>query len=207
MPQIKFNLKQLNDLTGDVKGARKSLPLIISKSLRLDLMAARRQLAGQIPSVKGKVRKSLYWWIKKQPGGVRARFGFRTKGLDAQTAIAANVLMSGATIVPKNAKSLWVPIGSNVNAAGDAVMSPRDLWAAGNFFLDGNLVLKKTPGGGVEPVFALKKLITLSPRRIEEPAAVVERRLPEIAGNIETLIARALVAKRNALDALGAAGG
>jgi hypothetical protein len=202
MPKIRFNLKQLADLGEDIKGAGKAVPMIALKSIRLDFREAKRELTRQIPVHSGATRKTVYNWFRNQRGTILARFGFRTRRQSKETVIAANVLMSGANIRPKNAKSLWIPLPGNVQADGQAIVTPRMLVAQGGFVLLRNVVFKKAPGtAGLEPLFVLRQSITI-PARIESPTTIMERRVPMITSNIQELIAQALVAKRAALNAL-----
>lgn len=74
----------------------------------------------------------------------------------------------GMTIVPKNAKSLAIPIDA------PADMRPRDyLLSLGekNFFIqkkgDGTgIIFQKLPGGKIKPLYALRKSVTMPKRTI-----------------------------------------
>lgn len=73
----------------------------------------------------------------------------------------------GGTIVPRNAKWLAIPIGNALTPAGvPRYPSPRD--AGKLIFIPrtraGNAILaRRKPGGGLDPLFVLKKSVTIPP--------------------------------------------
>jgi phage gpG-like protein len=76
---------------------------------------------------------------------------------------------TGMTIVPKAAKSLAIPINAPEG------IRPRDFLASlgeKNFFVkkgkggDGGIIFQKLPGGGLSPLYALRKSVILPKREI-----------------------------------------
>jgi len=82
--------------------------------------------------------------------------------------IRARIHQEGGTIVPRNAKALAIPINAPEG------IRPRDfLRSLGekNFFVkkgkDGNgIIFQKLPGGGLSPLYALRKSVTMPKRTI-----------------------------------------
>jgi len=79
----------------------------------------------------------------------------------------------GATIRPRNAKFLWIPLDANRTPAGHARMTPREAIAKGGFiscksgpifFGVSGSSSKKNAGFKLTPLFVLKKEVTIKPR-------------------------------------------
>lgn len=85
-------------------------------------------------------------------------------------------LFKGGTIRPRTAKYLAIPIGNALTPAGvPRYPSPRD--AGKLIFIPrtraGNTILaRRKPGGGIDPLFVLKKQVTIPPHDfLTEPKA------------------------------------
>jgi len=198
IPGLKFNFSQLQGLDRDLESSAKSIGVIASKVLTLQLRQLRSEMRPQIPRAKGALRRSFGFWVRRDrsgQGNVTAKFGFMfSKRVSASTAVAGNVLQAGGAH-PKKGKYLWIPIGSNRNADGSASTSPRDLISGGGFVATskaGNKIAFHRSG---MPAFTLKTFVKLSapPLPIE---ARIERQAPEIAKDITESIAQVIEAKR-----------
>lgn len=203
-PVIKFNLKQLDDLTDDLKKSVKSVPIIVRNVLRLQLRALRREMAPLVPSKTGKLRRTLAFQVllnKPAKGDVLGRFGFKSRGPAAGTVIAGNVLQHPGATAKKGAY-LWIPTPSNKN------ITPKEFFAADNTFIamgkGGNKIAYIRTGDADEvlPLFVLKHTVRFwqAPLPISER---VEARLPEIGKDITDTIGQVIEAKNAVVRSVG----
>jgi len=195
---LKFNFAQLKGLDEDLTASAKSVGVIASKVLTLQLRQLRTEMRPQIPRARGALRRSFGFWVRRgrgDQGNVTAKFGFMfNKRVSASAAVAGNVLQAGGAH-PKKGKYLWIPIGGNRNADGSAATNPRELIAGGGFVATskaGNRIAFHRSG---MPAFTLKTFVKLSapPLPIE---ARIERQAPEIAKDITESIAQVIEAKK-----------
>lgn len=202
---IRFNLKQLNDLSDDFQKSRKSLSLIAQKVLREHLRQAARELKGGIPRRTGGLRKLFGYAAKRKRETARGFLGFffRKRGSTKQSNIAALVLQKGRA-TPKTGRFLWLPIGDNRAADGSARLTPGDLLSADGFVRRskaGNMIAFQRLSTGAVPMFLLKHEITPS-----APPIPLESKLdeitPEVIEDIPNLVAQLIEAKRAAVSAL-----
>lgn len=127
----------------------------------------RNELKMKIPKRTGRAQRAIF-----------ARFDRVRDQNDIAILVGGNVskaphlktLEEGATIKPKRAKMLAIPIGRAANKHGVAKFTARQLkenpgaFGFASTWVRNDVVLGETFGGKVEPLFALRKSITF-PRR------------------------------------------
>ena len=109
--------------------------------------------------------------LTTRTGALRQSFGYTETGADASTWAAIGFTTSknapthefGATIVPKKAKKLAIPLPAALTPSGVTRGSPRSFQ---DTFIQrskaGNLILfQKQPGGGLSPLFVLKDSVKI----------------------------------------------
>src|SRR5262245_56867105 len=186
-------LDQLQRKTDDVKKALSSVPEKIKEVLRRDFRAAASEARPQVPARSGGLRKrfgsSVSGGTARKPE-IKAVVGFIRRAQNQHEAVAPNVLEKGATIRPKKGRFLWIPIGSNVDAAGHAKERP---FIAQTFIMKthgGNLIaFKRQRAGEVgppSPMFLLRQEVVIPAHPIIAP---LERKLvPQVERDIEAEI-------------------
>ena len=188
MLNLKFDLKQIDQLSEDFNNSKKALKIIIPRVLRDHLRPLKRGLSSQIPRKTGAVRKSFGYFVKKKGDAIVAVFGFlRGKKISQETAIAANVLQHGSHVTPKTGKYLWIPLPTNIMRGNQPIVTPRELIDAGGFIQKsklGNLLAFSKTEIGVIPLFLLKTSLTVAPRLVPFDARV-ESEIPAINKDIE----------------------
>ena len=196
---IKFNFKDLVDLTEDIKQSPKSLPIIVQRVLSLQLRDLARQMRPLVPrGTTGQLARSFSSSVTRKQGVVTGLFGFMTRRRSGRTIVAGNVLQKGGA-TPRKRAYLWVPLPSNRN------VTPADFFAADNTFIRmskaGNKVAFIRQANIAVPLFVLKRNIKPSapPVPIDER---LEARLPEINEDIEESITQIIASRRAALGAL-----
>jgi hypothetical protein len=200
MIPIRLNFKDIADLNEDLKASPRALTAIAQRVLSLRLRELRRELLPRVPRGRtGQLRRSFGASVRRQraSGGIRAVFGFLTgRRIPAGAVIAGNVLQKGSA-VPRKRAYIWVPLQSNRN------VTPQDFFNAENTFIRmsraGNKIAFVRSGGQAVPLFVLKPWIKPSapPVPINEG---VERKLPEITQDIQTMIAEVIAARRKVLE-------
>lgn len=205
MVPIKFNFKDIADLNEDIKASPRALSVIIQRVLSLQLRALRRELAPSIPRNTGKLARSFGSSVrrgKQNKGAIFAIFGFLLgKRISAATAIAGNVLQHpGAS--PSKKSRIWVPVLSNRSAAGGAQITPQQFFQLPHTFVrdtpSGNRIAFQRINDMLVPLFVLKRSVRLSAAPLPLESSV-ERKLPEITGDIEQAISQVLAARGEVL--------
>ena len=192
---IKFNFKDFEALDKDFEASKRAIPIIAQRVLSEHLRQLRSEMRPQIPAKTGALRRSFGVSVRRKTALVTGKLGFFSgKGVTAGTAIAANVLQKGGAS-PRKGKYLWIPLPSNRQTSGAALVSPRQLLDSGGFIarsMAGNMIAFDESG---LPAFVLKTFVKLPapPLPIE---ARVEADLPQITGDIEETIQAALEGKK-----------
>jgi hypothetical protein len=146
------------------------------------------KLNGQLLRARtGNLRRSIYWKIVLDAGAGDDAQIVLTIGADKKKAVYARALEEGATITPKRGQFLTIPVGRALTAAGVARVSAREFISnPGSLGFTSSFVnkaktaimgVKKRARGEdlVEPVFALKRSVTL-PQRSYLRSTVAERK-------------------------------
>lgn len=202
-PSIKFNFKNLEDLSTDFSRSVKSLPFIFQKVLVEHLRPIRQGLRGLMPRQTGALQRSFGYSVRRRRGVVTGSLGFFTnRRVPAHASIAANVLQKpGAT--PRKGQYLWIPIGSNRAGDGRANISPRDLLTNGFVRQSkaGNMIAFQRQGDQPIPMFVLKRAIRFAQPPVPFESRV-EAEVPRIIDDIPEFVAQVLEARRAAIGAV-----
>lgn len=81
----------------------------------------------------------------------------------------------GGTITPKNAQNLTIPTSRNRRADGSPRMSIRDVFATKKAFIAKGIVFLKKSKDDIEPMFILKKSVTIPARPYIQPALAAKK--------------------------------
>jgi len=199
---IKFNFKDLTDLSADLKESPRALSVIVQRVLSQQLRQLRREMGPLVPrGVTGRLRRSFGVSVRRKAstGDVLATFGFMSgRRVSANSAIAANVLQKPGATARKGAY-LWIPTRANTN------ISPRDFYSAENTFIrmskSGNKIAFIRSGDSIVPLFILKRTVRLGapPVPIDQR---VEAELPTISEQIQTTIAQVIEARKKVLETI-----
>lgn len=81
----------------------------------------------------------------------------------------------GGTIRPKNAQNLTIPTDVNRRADGTPKMSIQDVFATKKAFIAKGVVFLKKGAGNIEPMFILKKSVTIPARPYIQPALAAKK--------------------------------
>lgn len=124
------------------------------------LWARTQRLSGPPPAVlqarTGRLRATFRQETTTQGTTVVGRFGF----LAPERPFWTWVQEYGATIRPRRARSLTIPLGDTLGRARDYP----------DTFLRGQILYQRTAGGGVIPRFLLRRQVTIPARPVLQPA-------------------------------------
>lgn len=196
---LRFNMKQLTDLSEDLRQSPKSLPIIVQRVLSLTLRGLAVSMRSLVPrGATGALRRSLSASVRRQQGSVVGLFGLLWSRRSARTVVAGNVLQKGGAVANKR-QYIWIPLPGNKN------VTPQDFFNAANTFIatskSGNRIAFVRSGGEglAVPMFVLKKTVRFhqAPIPIQER---VESELPTITGDIQEGIVAVIVARQKALE-------
>ena len=198
-PTLKFNFKELVDLSADLKESPRSLAVIAQRVMRPHLVAIARELRARIPRQTGQLARSMFSAVTRPNKFVAlGAVGFRSRKTSGRTIVAGNVLQKGGA-TPRKRQYLWIPLRGNRN------VTPQDFFNAENTFIRmskaGNKIAFIRQGDVAVPLFVLKKSVRFNvpPLPIDER---VEQKLPEILEDVQDGITQGIAAKRAALGAL-----
>lgn len=200
-PTLKFNVKDLQDLSEDLKASPRAIAPIGHRLLRLKLRELDREQTARIPrGATGALRRSLGASLRlnRATGLVSAIYGLLTKRVSARTIVAGNVLQKGQA-TPRKGKYIWVPLSTNKN------ITPREFFGAGGFVYTsraGNrLAALRGPDNIPINLFVLKPFV----KRRAPPVPIehgVEKKVQEFTQELPESIAQVIEARRAALGAL-----
>ena len=167
-------------------------------ALRLHKVVHDQKLSGQLLGVRtGTTRRALFERVYISGEDIYA-----VVGVDVTKAPGARANEFGATIRPTNGQFLTIPIGNALTATKVAKFDARTLWLnPGSVGYVGSFVAKhvifgKKADGSIDPLFALKRQVTL--RRVgylasardemaswlpEETDAIVDATVQVLGGN------------------------
>lgn len=165
MFEIQVNAREL-------KAAIAAAPEILRKAIRQRANAIRTELrrdlraqiarGSLIEPRSGKLRRSVFGRVKMSDEGLEIRVG--------AARFTAPILEKGATVTPKRAAHVTVPLpaaldgrGLKMFSARDVIGNPRAYGYLGTFTLDDVIFGRR--GDDAVPLFALKKRIRIEPRR------------------------------------------
>lgn len=148
-----------------------SVPVFVRKDVKARFrtlgQSLRNELRMKIPKRTGRARRAIF-----------SRFDRVREQNDIAILVGGNVakaphlktLEEGATIKPKRARMLTVPVGRAANRHGVAKFTARELkenpqaFGFASTWIRDDVILGETLGGKVEPLFALRQSIVF-PRR------------------------------------------
>lgn len=195
---LRFDMKQLTDLSEDLRQSPKSLPIIVQRVLSLTLRGLAVSMRSLVPrGATGALRRSLSASVRRQQGAVVGVFGLLSSRRSGRTVVAGNVLQKGGAGINKR-QYIWIPLPGNKN------VTPQDFFNAANTFIatskSGNRIAFVRSGEGrAVPMFVLKKTV-----RFHQPPIPIQERveaeLPTITGDIQEGIAAVIVARQKALE-------
>lgn len=123
------------------------------------------KLDGQLLNKRtGTGQRSIFYRV-----GIDGKDVYIVVGADLEKAVYMRVQELGATIVPTHSQYLTIPLAAVLTGNGVARFSARDVISdpgaygyVGTFFHN-QVLFGKLQGGGIEPLFALKKSVTIKP--------------------------------------------
>lgn len=175
--QVKIDTSPLEGLITRAQQAEKSFALIVTPIVNNALKEAEGNIKDLIGGPVLKVRSGV---ARESVHAIPAQVD--AQGVSGQVGTNVPYLYfqyTGGTIRPRNARNLAIPIGNALTPAGvpryatprqipDLIFIPRT--RAGNTIL----ALRK-PGGGIDPLFVLKKQVTIPPHDfLTKPAETLE---------------------------------
>ena len=206
IPQIKvssnaadvaFVFKQASKKGSFKKGLARTTFLKIGLHLERRI---KEQVSGKRLKVRtGNLRRSVYFRIVGSKDSIEVH-----AGIDPKKAPYAAIQEEGGTIRPKRAKFLTIPVGRNLTKISRVMrVSPREFISnPGSLGYDSSFVnprrtaIMGVRGGRIEPVFALKKKVTIKGKyymaaAFNQSKPFVYARANDLAANIVRNIGRA----------------
>src|SRR5262245_24231526 len=188
-------LDKLDQATKNAANFVLAVPKAIAGVLRKNFRQASSETRPQIPVRTGAVKRLFSFSVKggtDRNANISGQIGFIRKPANQHEAVAPNVFEKGAIIVPKKGKFLWIPIGSNVDAAGHAKSRPFIVKTMVLRSRGGNLIAFRRLGpeevGPPEPMFLLRQSVTIPARPIIAP--MEQKMVPAIERDVEAEISK-----------------
>ncbi len=209
VPTLKFNFKDIADLTEDLRASPQALKTVIRTVTAVHLRKLRNAAKAQAPS---RVQRNLGFSVpKRREVEVRvwAILGFlRKKRSDSQTAILANVVQKGFAETGargqyghRNAENIWIPLP----AAGLNLTPTRFFTLPGTFIrrskAGNKIAFQRSDRGTLWPMFLLRQRVRAPGHPIDFEGAV-ESEMPEITEDIKETIVQVLEARGRALRSI-----
>jgi hypothetical protein len=191
---LEINLLKLRRIAAAFGQGATRVPAFVRKVLTKRMPQAvnrlKLHLSGETVKVRtGTYRRAIGYALDETPTAITARLG----PIKSETPLPyPPVLEFGATIRPKKAKHLYIPIADNLTGAGVARFSPREAYDRGAVMItskQGNLVVIDPKADTL--LFVLKDEVTIAARH--PIGRTVDEFRPLIIDDLQTGMLDALV--------------